>query len=158
MARPMDMAGLLTRTLVSGSVLSAVTAGALALLARAEGRGALQPVNATSHWYRGSAAGRVRAADARHTLLGLVTHHAASVFWAGIFQAARRQHPARAPVVDALAVSALAAIVDYGLVPKRLTPGWEKALPRRAVALAYAAMAAAFLATCPPREQGVDRP
>ncbi|MCZ0738210.1 hypothetical protein [Phreatobacter sp. AB_2022a] len=152
------MTTLLTKTLVSGSVLSVVTAAALALLARAEGRGALQPVNATSHWYWGNAAGRVRGADARHTLVGVVTHHAASVFWAGIFQAARRQHPARAPVVDALAVSALAAIVDYGLVPKRLTPGWEKALPRRAVALAYAAMAVAFLATCPPREQGLDRP
>ena len=42
---------------------------------------------------------------------------------------------------DAAAVSAIAAVVDYGLMPKRLTPGWEEPLPIRSVAGGFAGLA-----------------
>ena len=42
---------------------------------------------------------------------------------------------------SALVVSAVAAAVDYGATPKRFTPGWEYVLSKRAMAVAYAAMA-----------------
>ena len=38
-------------------------------------------------------------------------------------------------------MSAIAAGVDYGPTPKRFPPGWEFVLSKRAMAVAYAAMA-----------------
>ncbi len=135
----------LRRALLSGSVASATSTAALALVARLEGHGALQPVNATSHWLNGTAAATVARADLRHTALGYVTHHAATLFWAVLFERAiaRRRTLHLLPVLrDALAMSAFAAAVDYGATPKRFTPGWEFVLSKRAMAAAYAAMAA----------------
>ena len=43
--------------LVSGSVTSLVSTVGLALLAEAEGKAPLQPLNATSHWLNGAVAG-----------------------------------------------------------------------------------------------------
>ncbi len=43
----------LLRMLVSGAAAAAASTTALALLAPAEGKGALQPVNFTSHWLNG---------------------------------------------------------------------------------------------------------
>ena len=40
------------------------------------------------------------------------------------------------------AVAALAYIVDYHLIPRRLTPGWELRLSRRSVALGFVALGA----------------
>jgi hypothetical protein len=45
-----DVIRLLTNSVISGTVASAVSAAVLALLARAEGASFLQPINATSHW------------------------------------------------------------------------------------------------------------
>lgn len=42
---------------------------------------------------------------------------------------------------DAFAMSGVAALVDYGATPKRLTPGWELALSKKSMAVAYVAMA-----------------
>lgn len=148
---------LLARTFVSGSVASLATTVALAALARREGSDAVQPVNSTSHWYLGEAAGRSRRIDLRHTLLGYATHHAASLFWAAVFEVARQVRPRRAPLTDAVAVSALAAVVDYVLVPKRLTPGWEKVVTPRSIAVAYVAMAASLALSCALRERRASR-
>ncbi|MDB5570492.1 MAG: hypothetical protein JWN93_1675 [Hyphomicrobiales bacterium] len=130
--------------LVSGTTASLVTTAALAALARAEGKGALQPTNSTSHWLHGESAGRVTRADASHTLAGYATHHASAVFWALPFEYWLAQRPPRAParlLGDAVVMSAVAAVVDYGVAPKRFTPGWEEVLPTRSIALTYGALA-----------------
>lgn len=138
---------LLRRSLMSGTAATLATSAVLAVLARAESKSPVQPMNATSHWYWGRAAGDVREVDLPHTALGAMTHYAASLLWAGVFEAARRLRPGRTPLGDALAVSALAAAVDYGLVPKRLTPGWERVLSPASIGVAYVALAAT-LALC----------
>ncbi len=141
------MAGWVTTlrfALVSGAIASATSTAALALLARAEGKGAFQPVNATSHWKNGEQAAAFKQADLAHTAVGYATHHAATVFWAVLFErwvGVRRPAAALPLVLDALAVSAFAAAVDYGATPKRFTPGWEFVLSKRSMAAAYAAMA-----------------
>lgn len=135
------------RTLFSGSVAAVTTSVVLALRARAEGRHPVQPINATSHWYLGESVGRWRAVDLRHTFGGLVTHHAASLLWAGMFEGLRLWRPRHSPVGDAVAVSALAALVDYAVVPKRLTPGWETVVRPQSIALTYVAMGLVFAAT-----------
>lgn len=140
---------ILPLALVSGTVGSAASSVALTLLARAEGHGALQPVNATSHWLHGSRAASVRRLDLEHTVVGYATHQAATVFWAVLFErwiAARRPLAPLPMLRDALAVSLLAAAVDYGATPKRFTPGWELVLSKRAMAGAYVAMAAGLAA------------
>lgn len=140
----------LLRTTLSGTVVGIASSLVLALAAKAEGKHPVQPTNATGHWFLGDEAARVRTVDARHTLLGFSTHQGASIFWAAVYQAVRSIWPGRTASVDAVGVSALAAFVDYVVVPKRLTPGWEKVVSPRSIALAYGAMAVALWATSSP--------
>ena len=137
------------RALVSGTIASITSAAALVLLARAEGKNALQPVNATSHWLHGEQASRFVGLDCKHTLVGYATHHAATIFWALFYESwiGPRSRPSRRRMLaDAVMLSAIAAAVDYGPTPKRFTPGWEFVLSKRAMAAAYAAMAVGLAA------------
>jgi hypothetical protein len=143
------MHSLLARSLISGSAVTIATAGVLASLAYLEGHHPVRTTNATSHWFHGDAAGRSHAFDLRHTATGFATHYAASTFWGVIFQALRNLTPARPVAVDALGVSALAALVDYAMVPKRLTPGWEKVVTPWSIAITYGVMMAALIKTSP---------
>src|SRR4051794_21295786 len=130
--------------LVTGTAASIVSTAALALLARAEGKSAVQPTNATSHWLHGDRAASHRELDAAHTLVGYATHHASALFWAVPFEAWLAARPPRTTaelLCDACAMSAIAAAIDYGVTPKRLTPGWELVLSRRSMAATYGAMA-----------------
>jgi hypothetical protein len=132
------------RALVTGTVAGLAAAAALALLARAVGKGALQPINATSHWLHGDNAGECDALDAGHTMIGFATHLASAVFWALPFEfwrARRRPAAAGALVRGACITSAVAAAVDYGITPKRFTPGWELVLGKRSLVAVYAALA-----------------
>jgi hypothetical protein len=134
---------------ITGTIASLATTAALVALARAEGKGALQPTNSTSHWLHGDGAGRVRRADLAHTGLGYATHHGSAIFWALPFEAWLATRPPRTPaqlLLDASVMAGIAAVVDYGVVPKRLTPGWETVLSKRSIAATYLAMAAGLAA------------
>ncbi len=128
---------------ISGTAASLSSTAALALLARAGGRSPWQPLNATSHWLHGDRAARVERPDIAHTAVGYATHHAATLFWSTIFEAWLGDHrPAPLPMLQqAMAMSAIAAAVDYTATPRRFTPGWELVLNRRDMAAAYVAMA-----------------
>ncbi len=139
----------LRSAMLSGSLASVTSTVALAFLARAEGKAAVQPVNSTSHWLNGEQAGSFKQADLAHTAVGYATHHAATLFWAVIFErwvAPRRPVAALPMLRDALLLSAIAAAVDYGATPKRFTPGWEFVLSKRSMAAAYVAMAVGLAA------------
>ena len=130
---------------MSGTIASLTSTVALAAMARQEGKGALRPTNATSHWLNGEGAASVTRADLDHTAVGYATHHAATVFWALLFEAWAAGRPRATPsrlLGQAVVVSGIAAAVDYGATPKRFTPGWEFVLSKRSMAVAYAAMAA----------------
>jgi hypothetical protein len=68
--------------LISGTAASLAMTAALALLAKKEGKGALQPINSTSHWLHGEQASLTRSLDVSHTGLGFGTHHVSALFWA----------------------------------------------------------------------------
>ena len=147
-------------TLLSGIAAGIASTVALGLLARSEGKTAFQPVNSTSHWLNGERAASVRRADFAHTAVGYATHHAATLFWAVLFEraVARRRPLAPLPMLrDALAMSAFAAAVDYVATPKRFTPGWEFVLSRRAMAAAYAAMGIGLAAGSLATQRGSSR-
>ncbi len=137
-------AGTLRAAMISGAAGSAASSLALGLLARAEGHGMLQPVNATSHWLHGEPAASIRRADLAHTGVGYATHHAATVFWAVFLEWWLGRRPplsAAALLGSAAAMSAIAAVVDYKATPRRFTPGWEFVLSRTSMTAAYGAMA-----------------
>ncbi len=138
----MDWLRVLRRATVSGTVASVVSSLALAALARGEGKGALQPVNATSHWLNGEAAASRRVASVADTAVGYATHNAATIFWALLFEAWLGAGRPTGLLTRAAATSVIAAAVDYGATPRRFTPGWEFVLSKRSMASAYAAMAA----------------
>ena len=155
-----DWTRLLRRAAVSGTLASVTSTVALAALARLEGKGGLQPVNSTSHWLNGEKAASATRADLDHTAVGYATHHAATMFWAVLFERWLDGRPPRGPAAmarDAIALSALAALVDYGATPRRFTPGWEFVLSRRSMAATYGAMAAG-LAAAALRRQRRDAP
>jgi hypothetical protein len=130
--------------LVTGTTASIVSTAALALLAQGEGKSAFQPTNATSHWLHGDSATLHHEADAAHTLTGYATHHVSALFWAVPFEvwlAARPPRTAVGLLRDACAISAIAATIDYGVTPRRLTPGWELVLSKRSMVATFGAMA-----------------
>lgn len=131
--------------LVSGSVASAISTVALVLCARAEGKTAVSPTNATSHWLWGERAARQDSPSLRYTLVGYATHHASAVFWAVLYEklfghGADRRQVARA-LQGGIAIAALSAVVDYGLMPKRLTPGFEDRLSKPSMFVVFTALA-----------------
>jgi hypothetical protein len=140
----MKPAQLLFSGLVTGSVASVVSTGALAALAKVEGKAAAQPANSTSHWLHGERAASFGGVDVAHTGIGLATHHASAMFWALPFEAWLAFHPPRSSIElfrDAAVMSAIAGVVDYGITPKRLSPGWELTLSRPSMAGAFAGLA-----------------
>lgn len=128
--------------LVTGGVAALVSAAALAAAAKMEGKGALQPTNATSHWLNGDAAATVELPTTRHTLVGALTHVLAAIFWAAPFEAWLARNPPASPEAllrDAAAMAGIAVVVDYGATPRRFTPGWELVLSKGAMAMGYLA-------------------
>lgn len=64
--------------------------------------------------------------DVAHTVLGYTIHHASSLWWAGMFEAAAHRRSPRAVAGVAAATAAVAYVVDYHVVPRRLTPGFDR--------------------------------
>ena len=143
------IAALIRRSLATGLVAAVTSTAALAAVAKLEGRGAAQPLNATSHWLRGDRAACRTQPNLAHTGVGLATHVAATILWASLFEIWMLDRPTRDRsdvAARAATVAALAAAVDYTVTPRRFTPGWELVLSKRAMVLVYAAMAAGFAA------------
>lgn len=132
------------KAVVTGTIAATVSAAALALLSRAGQHGAARPLNATSHWLHGEEAARLESPDLLHTGVGGLTHLGATIFWALPFEAWLERHPPRSSaglLGSAVAMSAIAAAVDYGPTPRRYTPGWELALSKRSMVASYGALA-----------------
>ncbi len=131
----------------TGAALAALTA--VALLSRLEGHSAARPINATSHVLWGPHDALADKTDVAHTLPGLLVNVGAAFFWGAVFALSTppaSKMTSKGIIGRAFGTSLLAAVVDYGLVPRRLRPGWELALRGRRVALALAAMGAGLAA------------
>ena len=139
--------GLVRDVLLAGAGAALASAAVASTFATAEGRGALRPLNATSHWLHGRTAGRVRRLDGSHSGVGAGTHVLSALFWALPYALWLRRKTGRVSdrspgeiVGGAAATAIVAAAVDYGAMPRRLNPGWELALSPGGVAAAFAGL------------------
>lgn len=130
---------------IIGAVSSlAVTATAM-VCGRAEGQSGWRPINAISHIAWGRKAAQKNLLTARYTGMGLLLNGVACGFWAWLYRHCRRSM--RSPdsfllsVGSGVAISALAYVTDYYVVPRRFTPGFELTLSRRSFPWLYGALA-----------------
>jgi hypothetical protein len=118
----------------SASVLS--TAALMVLGVRAAGRPAAG-INGPSQWLWGRAEKYRTHINWRNTATGYLIHHACSVLWAALFAGTQIRRWVPHPLARAAAVTTLAAAVDYCVVPRRFTPGFEARLPRSSIGIVY---------------------
>jgi hypothetical protein len=127
---------------ISGGAAGVASTAALALRGRRENGSAYAPINAPSHVLYGDRALMKNAATWRYTGAGGAIQLGSAWFW-GVLHERLHGHVAERGLGAALAAAActtaLAAVVDLVVVPKRLTPGWERRLSPRSVALVYGA-------------------
>lgn len=130
-------------TIAPGLLSAALSLAMLAWRGRADTGSASAPLNAVSHVLWGDEALRRDDTTAAHTLVGGTVHAVSALFWAALYAWGhkRRGTPTLAnALVDAAAVTALSAVVDFKAVPKRLTPGFERRLSVPSLTGVYAAL------------------
>jgi hypothetical protein len=139
---------MLRDALITGSIVCGVTLAAAALCGARKNGNAVAPINATSHVLWGDEAARAGNLDAKHTISGVALNEGASVFWGAIYERAFGRRAEQGEWTAALAgggvIAALAYLVDYHLVSRRLTPGWEHHLDGRSLLVVYVALAASL--------------
>lgn len=143
MTRPVSMARFDRGWPLAGMLASAVSALVLGGLCLGRGLPGWMAMNATTHAFYGPEAATAPVLDLAHTGLGAVVHVLACFFWAGVAVLLIRKAPRGGlglAWIAGLAVAAIAGLVDYGLMPARLRPGWELVLPPAGVAPGLAAM------------------
>lgn len=137
-------------SLITGAAASLAAGAAVAWRGREDTGSALAPINATSHILWGDAAGQVEQPTWQQTLPGVLINAGAGVWWALVMQklfgSAVDKRGLPAAVAGGAATAALAYVVDYHLVPQRLTPGWEQRITRRSLFIGLAAMGAGLAA------------
>jgi ribosomal protein S17E len=133
---------------VTGTLASLISTAVLATAGSRQAGSAVAPTNAISHWLWGDESLMAQRPDLRHTVAGYVTHHLASVFWATLYSRIYGHRDEakelRNAIAGGIATSATAYVVDYYMVPKRLTPGYEHRISTGAMAATYGALAAGF--------------
>lgn len=133
---------------VSGTLASLLSTCVLAAAGARQAGSAVAAINAVSHWLWGDESLHAQRPTLRHTLAGYLTQHAASIFWATLYSRVYGHHDRAKEVPQAVAggivTSAVAYLVDYELIPKRLTPGYEHRVSTGAMVAIYAALAAGF--------------
>ena len=128
--------------LVSGTLAALAVTLAASFAARRATGSAAAALNATSHFLWGEGAGRQDDYSLKYTATGFAANYGASVFWALCYELLAQGRPrSRARALrDGALVSAAAYVVDYHVVPRRLTPGFEMRIAPTALALVYAAL------------------
>ena len=132
---------------VSGTVASIASTVSLLVLGRVELSETAAPLNGPSQWIWGMRAPFQNHFSFRYTLAGYAIHHAASVFWAILYERLRQhllqgtQGKNKSILAPAAVITTAAYVVDFNLIPKRLTPGFEKRLSKRGLFIVYGTFA-----------------
>jgi hypothetical protein len=134
------MTSLITRALVSGTAAAAMASIAAAIAGRRNTGSYAAPINATSHIMWGDKAAHQDSASFKYTATGALFNYGGSIFWALLYEGLVGKYPAPGKALTRSALITTAAYVtDYRIVSRRFTPGFEKRLRGRFLALIYGA-------------------
>jgi hypothetical protein len=152
--------GAVRAALISGSVASVLSTVVLSLLSKMEEGSGAGAINAPSQWLWGEREGYTKSPTARHTATGYLIHHMSSLWWATLYEGlivrGRKRSAARV-CAGAAAITAVAYLVDYHVVPRRLRPGFRKHLSPGAILAAYTSFAVGLALAGVVRRRG-ERP
>lgn len=141
----MDFALIAKNSAIPAAMATATTTAAVTGLTKLNDGTAAAGLNAVSHILWGDKAQTANEFSAKYTLVGGVLNSAAVASWAAVHEAliefAGIKRRPLSMILTASLVSGVAYAVDYHVVPKRLTPGFEKRLTSRAMAIVYGALA-----------------
>ena len=154
----------LSRAVKSGTISGLATAAVASLAGKRENGSYAAPLNATSHIIWGDKAAKQDQASVKYTLTGFLLNHGSAIFWASFYEKLAAGHGngrgegrmsspgpaggrhAMNPLCRAAAVVAAAYVIDYHVIPKRFTPGFEKRLSGKSMAMIFLTLAAGLAA------------
>lgn len=123
-----------------GLVAAAATAGALVGFGAARGS-PLLPINTVAHIVLGSRAFYITDFHPLITTLGLLLHTVSVVVWGVLFAVAMARVYGVRVWIGAIVFAAAVALIDFVLLPDRLSPGFENSLMRVEVVIVYLVLA-----------------
>ena len=139
--RPLELVCQARRVAITGGIAGVLSAAFVVAASLRETGSPASGINGASQVFFGRAATRRRRVDVRHTLTGLFVHYASALWWAGVHETPRLRAFVPNACLRALLVMAGAAVLDYGLLPRRLSPGLEGQLSRRTIAATFGTIA-----------------
>lgn len=137
----------------AANVATVATTVITSVLGKKETGSAAAPLNAASHVLWGNEATTKNGVDAKHTAAGAAVNAGSMYAWSAVLEGVfgtwvRRGNDVGAKVgraaVAGVTVSALAYVADQYVLPKRVTPGFEKRLSPVALATTYGVLAASL--------------
>jgi hypothetical protein len=139
---------LIFRTWQTALPASAATTAAVAICGHRDEGKLLAPVNAISHILWGDKAANKDEASLQYTATGVALNTVAITSWSLVYELffgrAARNGNTSAALLGGATVAGLAYVTDYYVVPKRLTPGFEKRLSPTSMLIVYSALAASL--------------
>ncbi|MDQ3185519.1 MAG: hypothetical protein M3Q16_03455 [Pseudomonadota bacterium] len=148
---------ILKRAIVSGTLGGYGAAIAALLAGKYENGFFAGPLNATSHIIWGDEAVRQNRFSLKFTFTGFMLNHGSGIFWALFYEklfgkGARKQKNDSSlhsdlnisftkPLLGAAVIAASAYVIDYHLIPRRFTPGFEHRVSVKSLAVILAALA-----------------
>lgn len=138
-------------TVGATAVATATSTASLLYYGKHHARTPWAPIDAVSHIAWGDRAFARDELDLRHTFVGFLLNLGAMASWSALHAfVVGRQMRTRVAVplafASGAAVAAVAYIVDFKVMPKRFTPGFEWKLPRQPLRRLYGLLAASFAA------------
>jgi len=114
-----------------GVILAGILAAIFSLivlggLTAVSGQPFWMPLNVTTQAIYGPEVAEIPAFDLGHTGLGLLIHVISCIFWAAVAMIFMQWIGSAAAA--GLGTALLALVIDYGILPERLSPGWHLAL------------------------------
>ena len=146
----MNVFTILTNVAIMTAGSSAITILSVMALSVAEHKSAAAPVTAISHIFFGDSAFEPQSGDAMHFGIGFMLNVMAMIGWSAIAELGFRvlsidSHRFVYAALVAIALTVLAFITDFHIVPKRFTPGFEHVLSKRAIYVTYVFLAFSFV-------------
>ena len=136
---------LISRSLRTSVPASVATTAVVAICGQVEDGNSIAPLNAISHILWGEEAANADNASLDHTLAGVGLNTAAVTSWSAVYELAFGERARRgslaAAILGGISTACFAYVTDYYIVPKLLTPGFEKRLSPASMFAVYSALA-----------------